>query len=171
MRTCLDASQSFLDKTLSRLGRHLLETFPDFEARFGPIDKLRAVPRYGPRARNEVGMDAQIVVNSPPLVDGTKVRGPHLDVPNKLISALLYLRREDDDSVGGSWPSTPAGGEVLFNEVNGVVRGSGAQRAVLSLPAQSDDPTHGDAARLACRQPAGADQMAALPPAHCRRDV
>lgn len=67
-------------------------------------------------------MDAQMVVNSPPLVDGTMVRGPHLDVPNTLISALLYLRREDDDSVGGSWSSTPAGGEVLFNEVNGVVR-------------------------------------------------
>jgi len=124
LRTCLDASQSFLDKTLNRLGRHLLETFPDFEARFGPIDKLRAVPRYGPRARNEVGMDAQIVVNSPPLVDGTKVRGPHLDVPNKLISALLYLRRKDDDSVGGEFELyEPAGGEVLFNEVNGVVRG------------------------------------------------
>ncbi|MGZ8417487.1 MAG: hypothetical protein ACXWVQ_10995 [Methyloceanibacter sp.] len=74
-------------------GLHLLETFPDFEARFGPIDKLCAVPRYGPRARNEVGMDAQMVVNSPPLVDGTMVRGPHLDVHNKLISALLYLRR------------------------------------------------------------------------------
>ena len=42
-------------------------------------------------------MDAQIVVNSPALSDGTRVRGPHLDRPDKLISALLYLRSEDDD--------------------------------------------------------------------------
>ncbi len=78
IRACLDASQDYLDLTLKRFGAHLIELFPDFETRFGPIDELRAVPRYGPRAHNEVGMDAQIVVNSPPLTDGTSVRGPHL---------------------------------------------------------------------------------------------
>ena len=69
LRACLDASQDFLDRTRNRLGGHLLGVFPDFETRFGPINELRAVPRYGPMARNEVGVDAQIVVNSPPLAD------------------------------------------------------------------------------------------------------
>ena len=119
LRACLDASQSFLDKTLSRLGRHLLATFPDFEARFGPIKELRAVPRYGLLRHNEVGMDTQIVANSPPLCDGTRVRGPHIDVPNKLISALLYLRRAEDDSVGGELELyEPVGGEVRFGKNN-----------------------------------------------------
>jgi hypothetical protein len=119
LRACLDASQSLLDKTLTRFRRHLLATFPDFEARFGPLEELRAVPRYGPRRRNEVGMDMQIVVNSPPLFDGTRVRGPHVDVPNKLISALLYLRHAEDDSVGGELELyEPVGGETLFGEHN-----------------------------------------------------
>lgn len=123
LRNCVDASQSFLEKTLNRLGHHLLATFPDFESRFGPMEKLRAVPRYRPLAHNEVGMDAQIVVNSPPLVGGTSVRGPHLDVPNKLISALLYLRPEDDDSVGGELELyEPVAGEVLFDDGNTAVR-------------------------------------------------
>ncbi len=124
LRICLDASQSFFDKTLSRFGKHLLATFPDFEKRFGPIEKLRAVPRYGPRARNEVGMDAQIVVNSPPLVDGTSVRGPHLDFSDKLISALLYLRPKGDDSTGGELELyEPVGGEVLYSAQNTVATG------------------------------------------------
>lgn len=62
LRACVDASQDFLDRTLGRLGGHLLALFPDFESRFGPIEELRAVPRDTPnQARNEVGMDAQLI--------------------------------------------------------------------------------------------------------------
>ena len=103
----------------------LIELFPDFETRFGPIDELRAVPRYGPRAHNEVGMDARIVVNSPPLTDGTSVRGPHLDIPNKLISALLNLRPEHDDSIGGELDLyEPAGGSLRFVDGNAAAPGT-----------------------------------------------
>ncbi len=118
----MDASQEFLERTLGRLGSHLLTLFPDFESRFGPIEELRAVPRDTPnRKHNEVGMDAQLIVNSPPLVDGTSVRGPHLDWPDKLISALLYLRPEEDDSVGGDLELyTPVDGTLLFDAHNGV---------------------------------------------------
>jgi hypothetical protein len=122
LRACVDASQEFLERTLSRLGGHLLALFPDFESRFGPIEELRAVPRDTPnRKRNEVGLDAQLIVNSPPLVDGTSVRGPHLDWPDKLISALLYLRPEEDDSVGGDLELyTPVDGTLLFDAHNEV---------------------------------------------------
>ena len=133
LRACLGASQNFLDLTLNRLGAHLLEVFPDFETRFGPINQLRAVPRYGPRARNEVGVDAQIVVNSPPLADGTRVRGPHLDVPNKLISALLYLRPEQDDSLGGELELyEPVDDSLRFGENNAALPGT--VRYVRSYP-------------------------------------
>ena len=46
-------------------------------------------------------MDAQIVTNRPAAADATGVRGPHLDMPDKLISGLVYLRSSEDDSEGG----------------------------------------------------------------------
>jgi len=78
-------------------------------------------------------MDARIVVNSPPLTDGTSVRGPHLDIPNKLISALLNLRPEHDDSIGGELDLyEPAGGSLRF--VDGNAAAPGTVRRVLSYP-------------------------------------
>jgi len=101
MRAVNDSPQGVLDWVASNLASQILAAYPDFETRFGPLDELRAVPRAQPNRRpNEVGLDAEIVVNSPALSDGTSVRGPHLDHPDKLISALLYLRAEDDDSTG-----------------------------------------------------------------------
>jgi hypothetical protein len=55
LSACADASQEFLERTLSRLGSHLLTLFPDFESRFGPIGELRAVPatrRTGPATKS-----------------------------------------------------------------------------------------------------------------------
>jgi hypothetical protein len=119
IEACNAAGQALLDRFIARLGKYVLAAHPDFEARFGPIEHLRAVPRFGPRARNEVGMDMQMVANSPALRDGTRVRGPHLDQPDKLISALLYLRPPDDDSTGAELELyEPVDGGPLFNEVN-----------------------------------------------------
>jgi len=102
LRTCLDSAQGFLDLFIRRLGDHLRTTYPQFETQFAPLDQLRARPRaHKGRQKHEVGMDFQMVVNSPALTSGTSVRGAHLDQSNKLISGLLYLRTPDDDSVGG----------------------------------------------------------------------
>ena len=87
-----------LSRYLERFGDHLLRAFPDFASRFAPLGEMRAVPRAQPGRRpNEIGFDAQMVINTPALTAGTAVRGPHLDQPDKLISGLLYLRAADDD--------------------------------------------------------------------------
>lgn len=95
-------SQQFLDRTLRLFGPHIAAEFPDFAQRFGRIDQLRAVARQiAPVDRGIIGLDAQIAVNTPATTPGTSVRGPHLDLPDKLFVGLLYLRPEGDDSVGG----------------------------------------------------------------------
>jgi hypothetical protein len=100
-RACVEAMGDVLTCVVRRLGAELHTAYPDFERRFGPLDGLRPRSRYEPGRRpHEVGVDAQIVVNSPALTDGTRVRGPHLDVSDKLFSGLLYLRPRDDDSKG-----------------------------------------------------------------------
>lgn len=95
-------SVDFLGRVLRLFAPHIRQTYPNFEKRFGPLSELSGVPRPLPRgSRGKIGVDAQIGINTPPLVDGTSVRGPHLDLPNKVFVALLYLRAEGDRSTGG----------------------------------------------------------------------
>ena len=61
--------------------------------------------RVGKRGLNsfeecDILMDAQISINSP-ITKKSSVRAIHVDHPNKLFSGLLYLRRPEDDSIGG----------------------------------------------------------------------
>lgn len=93
--------QDLLDWITRNLGARIRAAYPDFEDRYGPLEGLEAVPRArGGRQRHQIGIDAQVVANSPAIRDGTRVRGPHLDLPDKLFSGLLYLRRPEDDSTG-----------------------------------------------------------------------
>jgi hypothetical protein len=156
------APQALLDWVISHLGGYILDAFPDFEDRFGPLRELRAVPRFQPgQRRGEVGVDAQIVVNSPPLADGTRVRGPHLDLPNKLISALLYLRPEDDDSTGGELELYQAIGDRLelddHNDVapEGVrlVRTYPYRHNLLVFPVSTPQSLHGVSPRARTARP------------------
>ena len=118
---CNASMRSMLHHVLDRMGDHLLRAYPDFASRFAPLEALRAVPRAQPnRQSHEVGMDAQMVINTPALSEGTSVRGPHLDQPDKLISGLLYLRAADDDSTGGELELYAARRpDITFNERNG----------------------------------------------------
>ena len=93
LRTCNAGLASLLAHFVRRLGGHLLRTFPEFAAHIAPLEDMRAVPRAQPaRRRNEIGMDAQMVINTPALEGGTSVRGAHLDQPDKLIPAALPPR-------------------------------------------------------------------------------
>lgn len=101
------ASQGFLDRLLRLFGPSIHSAYPDFEDRFGPIHKLRAVPRTKKTGNmdktadmDSVAMDAQIALNTPALTPGTSVRPPHLDRLDKLFVGLLYLRLPQDDSTG-----------------------------------------------------------------------
>lgn len=120
-----DDPQGLLDWVVGNLGADILAAYPDFEARFGPLRALKAVPRSRPnRRRDEVGFDAQIVANSPARTDGTRVRGPHLDIPEKLVSALLYLRAPEDDSTGAELELfEPEVDELVFDRFHGLPQG------------------------------------------------
>lgn len=95
-------SQAFLEQLLDVFGDSVRRLYPDFEHRFGRLSELRA----GVRSRDDfdsadVLLDAQVCLNTPVVDRATSVRGPHVDVPNKLFAGLFYLRHPDDESRGG----------------------------------------------------------------------
>jgi hypothetical protein len=45
--------------------------------------------------------DARLELNTPVKGTPSSVRGPHLDLPNRLFSGLFYLRKPEDDTPGG----------------------------------------------------------------------
>lgn len=60
----------------------------------------------------DVLLDAQICINTPASKMNRTVRGPHVDIGNKLFAGLFYLRHPDDDSEGGDleiyrWKRSP----------------------------------------------------------------
>ncbi|PWC40657.1 2OG-Fe(II) oxygenase [Azospirillum sp. TSO35-2] len=64
--------------------------------------------------RARILQDARAEVNTPVTAGPSSSRGPHLDTPNRLFTCLYYLRRPDDDAVGGDlelfrWKNGPVG--------------------------------------------------------------
>jgi hypothetical protein len=95
-------SQGFLDEALGLFGDDIRRIYPWLEGELGALGSLRAgVRRVDTFARADVLLDAQIAVNTPVTGPATSVRRGHLDLPDKLFVALLYLRHPDDDSEGG----------------------------------------------------------------------
>ncbi len=161
LRQCNAAMPSLLGHFVRRFRSDLLKTFPDFVARFAPPENLRPVPRaQWLRRRDEIGMDAQMVVNSPALT-ATSVRGPHLDAADKLISGLLYLRPPHDDSTGGELQLyAPNTERIRFDESNAanpgnvrVVRTYPYRHNLLILPLATPAAVHGVSPRAATAHP------------------
>lgn len=74
--------------------------FPDLEERVGRAYKdWRVVPR-GLEGTAEVRLDCQFVMNTP-VVKPSSVRTPHVDLGDKIFSAMLYFREPTDTSTGG----------------------------------------------------------------------
>ncbi len=94
-------SQAFLDDIIRLFGDHILQHYPDFEERFGPLTALKAGVRGQVNDGHcNVFLDSQIAFNTPVEIGGTTVRGPHLDDPRKLFVGLFYLRLDGDLSRG-----------------------------------------------------------------------
>jgi hypothetical protein len=106
-------NQPFLDEIVRLFGPHIRAAYPDFERFFRPLPALRAGVRgaddYG---FSDVLLDAQIAVNTPVAGAATSVRGPHVDMPEKLFVGLLYFRRDGDESEGGDLEFYRAGGSA-----------------------------------------------------------
>jgi hypothetical protein len=95
-------SQAFLDDVLRLFGPYIPKYFPDFETRYKPISQLKAGIRVADQVSDaDVLLDIQLALNTPVVVPGTTVRGPHVDCPKKLFVGLFYCRLDGDDSEGG----------------------------------------------------------------------
>lgn len=121
-------SKVFFDELVALAGPDLLALHPNLESRAGRrLADFSAAMRPGGKADPlapgaDVSMECQFYLNytTTPRV----VRGPHVDRPSELFAALLYFRREDDDSVGSdleiceaSVPLCPHSGAVNISEL------------------------------------------------------
>lgn len=93
--------QDFLNGFLARFRPAIQQHLPALVQRFGPDLALRAGVRRQDSIRTaDVLLESQICVNTPVTLK-TTVRGPHVDMPDKLFAGLFYLRHPDDRSAGG----------------------------------------------------------------------
>jgi hypothetical protein len=95
------ASREFFDDFVRVFGDHVVRLYPHV---FPDIATLRA-QRLGIRERDsmetcEFLLDAQVCGNTS-VRDASSVKTIHIDSEHKLFSGLLYLRRPEDDSLGG----------------------------------------------------------------------
>lgn len=91
----------FMEDLVRLFGDSILRMFPDFEQRFGKLESLRPGVRGNqPFSEIDIALDAQICINTP-VTEPSTVRGPHVDVSQKLFAALFYMRPPGDDSTGG----------------------------------------------------------------------
>lgn len=100
-------SEPFLRASLAFWADALRREYPDLEQRLAkPLGELTVGIRAPGQARaaenlaTDFVLDAQFSVNSP-AERLARVRGPHVDRPEKLIASLLYFRHPDDRASGG----------------------------------------------------------------------
>ena len=89
--------QPFLNQIMEIMGPAIVERYPDFEERYGLMSSLRAgcsgVHSFDSA---DVLLDALLGFNTPVRGTPSRVRGAHLDRPDKLLAGLLYLRDPQD---------------------------------------------------------------------------
>lgn len=96
--------QDFLGDVVRVMGPSIAARYPDFITRYGSLTELRAGIRGDAEgSAADVRLDALLGFNTPVRRRPSRVRGPHLDMPDKLFAGLLYLRDPDDDSTGGAF--------------------------------------------------------------------
>lgn len=83
-------------------GDHLRREFPSLEARVGRrFEDWRVVPR-GFAGDADIRLDCQFVMNTP-VTEITSVKTPHVDLCDKIFSALFYFRNPQDQVTGGDF--------------------------------------------------------------------
>lgn len=88
----------FLDEVLEAFNSY----FNTQKKLYNKIAKLREnkINIYPTISEYELSMSASISYNTP-VIKESSVRGPHRDKSNKLYGALLYMKDEKDNSIGG----------------------------------------------------------------------
>ncbi len=100
-------SEAFFAEVMAFWGADIERAFSKAALRLGkPLARMSSGLRHLGRVDNpqnhgrDIRMDCQFVINSP-VREVSSVRGPHLDVPEKLYAALLYFRVPGDEAEGG----------------------------------------------------------------------
>jgi len=93
-------SAAYWREVVRVFARDFRREFPGLEDRVGrAYEDWRVAPR-GCDGAAEVRLDCQFVMNTP-VVKSSSVKTPHVDLCNKIFSALLYFRDPADISAGG----------------------------------------------------------------------
>jgi hypothetical protein len=83
-------------------GDHFRREFPDLETRVGRhYEDWRVVPR-GFAGDADIHLDCQFVMNTP-VAEVSSVKTAHIDLCDKIFSALFYFRSESDRTPGGDF--------------------------------------------------------------------
>lgn len=83
-------------------GDHLRREFPNLEAKIGRrFEDWRVMPR-GFSGEADIRLDCQFVMNTP-VRQVTSVKTPHVDLCDKIFSALFYFRDPMDNVSGGDF--------------------------------------------------------------------
>ncbi len=87
-------------QAMAVLAPALHAAYPDLTERLGrPLAEAKLAPRRSGLAA-DISFDVQFGVNSP-VTEVSRVRGAHVDRPDKLFNALFYMRPEHDRTLGG----------------------------------------------------------------------
>lgn len=86
-------SASFYNQILKKFGGFFLQYYPAVD-----FSKFKVAPRFT-TMEGDIYLDCQMGINTPVTERGT-VSKPHLDNPNSVWAALLYMK-EPDDNAGG----------------------------------------------------------------------
>jgi hypothetical protein len=95
-------SADYWRSVVQLFGDRLRRAFPDLEARIGRrYEDWRVVPR-GFAGEADIHLDCQFVMNTPVTEVGS-VKTAHVDLCDKIFSALFYFRDERDNAAGGDF--------------------------------------------------------------------
>ena len=98
-------SKEFFLDLLQLAGPQLLALNPDLERKAGRKLEEFAIAMRPEGSAKPLAEGANISLECQFSINYTRqprvVRGPHIDRPSQLFAALLYFRREDDESIGG----------------------------------------------------------------------
>lgn len=95
-------SQDYWNHVTRLFGDHLRREFPDLEAKIGRrFEDWRVMPR-GFAGEADIRLDCQFVMNTP-VRQVTSVKTPHVDLCDKIFSALFYFRDPRDNVSGGDF--------------------------------------------------------------------
>jgi hypothetical protein len=92
----------FVADVMRLFGPSIRAVYPDFDARYGPLETLRVGRRgQGDFHDFEMRLDAELTVHAPVQGAPSLERGPHLKLRHKLFFGILLLRAEEDQTQGG----------------------------------------------------------------------